>query len=207
MKISCPDCGFSKVLPQNSIPKEATTVRCPKCRQQFPVPRAGERAPEQTAVKVRSAEPTNRQPLQRDLLDIPKAGFWMRVVATLIDSTLVTLLQFVLGLLLGIAGTLGAGSFDSQLAVVIQLFGVVLGVVYYVVFTGHGEQTPGKMALRIKVIRCDGSDIGYARAALREIPAKFISTVLLCIGYLMVAFDDKKQGLHDRMADTYVVKL
>ena len=63
------------------------------------------------------------------------------------------------------------------------------------------------MALRIKVIRTDGRQINYGRAALREVLGKFISSVLLCIGYLMVAFDSQKQGLHDKIADTYVIKL
>ena len=63
------------------------------------------------------------------------------------------------------------------------------------------------MALGIKVIRTSGMDIGYGRAFLREVPGKFLSGILFGIGYLMVAFDEKKQGLHDRIADTYVIKL
>ena len=63
------------------------------------------------------------------------------------------------------------------------------------------------MALRVKVIRTDGSHVTYGRAALREVPGKFISSILLCVGYLMVAFDSQKQGLHDKIADTYVIKL
>ena len=87
-----------------------------------------------------------------------------------------------------------------------MLFGYLLGFAYYIVFTGRGGQTPGKMALRIKVIRRDGREIGYGRAALREVIGKFVSGIILCIGYLMVVFDEQKQGLHDRMADTYVIK-
>ena len=88
-----------------------------------------------------------------------------------------------------------------------MLFSYVLSFAYYIFFTGYCGQTPGKMALRIKVIRRDGSDIGYGRAAFREVLGKTISGLLLGIGYLMVAFDEQKQGLHDRMADTYVIKL
>ncbi len=129
------------------------------------------------------------------------------MVATFIDVIIVVTLQLVLGFLLGLAGVLSTGQADATIAILVQLFGYVLSFAYYVVFTGHCGQTPGKMALRIKVVRCDGTEIGYGRAALREIPAKFISGIILCIGYLMVAFDEQKQGLHDRMADTYVVKL
>ena len=89
----------------------------------------------------------------------------------------------------------------------VVLLSVSLSIGYAVFFTGYCGQTPGKMALRIKVIRTDGSQITYGRAALREVPGKFISGILLGIGYLMVAFDSQKQGLHDKIADTYVIKL
>jgi uncharacterized RDD family membrane protein YckC len=47
----------------------------------------------------------------------------------------------------------------------------------------------------------------YGRAALREILGKFVSGITLGIGYLMVAFDAHKQGLHDKIADTCVIHL
>lgn len=139
----------------------------------------------------------------------PKAGFWIRVVASLIDSCLLFAVQFVLSLMIGlIVGLLGiAAEGDPGVNLVIWMFGVSLSICYAVFFTGYCGQTPGKMALRIKVIRIDGSSITYGRAALREIPGKFISGILLGIGYLMVAFDSQKQGLHDKIADTYVIKL
>ena len=84
---------------------------------------------------------------------------------------------------------------------------LIHSISYAVFFTGYCGQTPGKMALRIKVIMTDGTDISYGQAALREVVGKFISALLLGIGYLMVAFDSKKQGLHDRLANTYVIKL
>jgi predicted Zn finger-like uncharacterized protein len=139
----------------------------------------------------------------------PKAGFWIRVVASLLDSLLLGAVQFVLSLLIGLViGMLGittAG--DPSINTVIWLFGVSLSIGYAVFFTGYCGQTPGKMALRIKVIRTDGSPMTYGRAALREVLGKFISGILLGIGYLMVAFDSQKQGLHDKIADTYVIKL
>jgi len=138
------------------------------------------------------------------------AGFWVRLVAYLIDSLIIGAVQLVLTLILTFSvGLLGDFSEQGEAAMgmIVSLFSVALGLGYAVFFTGHCGQTPGKMALRIKVIHIDGSQISYGRAALREIPAKFISGILLGIGYLMVAFDDKKQGLHDRIANTYVIKL
>lgn len=138
-----------------------------------------------------------------------KAGFWIRVVAYMIDFLLLLVVQSVLSLLIGIIiGMMGiATEDDPAINVVIWLFGTVLSISYAVFFTGYCGQTPGKMALRIKVIRTDGSPVTYARAALREVLGKFVSGILLGIGYLMVAFDSQKQGLHDKIADTYVIKL
>jgi uncharacterized RDD family membrane protein YckC len=138
---------------------------------------------------------------------IPKAGFWIRAVAAIIDSLLVTAVEVALGLVLGLvtAGLDSTG--QNMIAVVIWLFGTVLTVAYYVFFTGYCGQTPGKMALRIKVIRTNGMEMGYGKAALREVLGKFVSGILLGIGYLMVAFDPQKQGLHDKIADTYVIKI
>ena len=138
-----------------------------------------------------------------------KAGFWIRAVAYLLDSVLLGIVQVVLGLLIGVVigmtGTAVEG--DPAVNTVLWLFGVTISIGYAVFFTGYCGQTPGKMALRIKVIRTDGSPISYGRAALREVPGKFISSILLGIGYIMVAFDRHKQGLHDKIADTYVIKL
>ncbi len=137
------------------------------------------------------------------------AGFWIRALAYLIDSVLLITVQTALSLLINLTiGMLGiATEEDPAITTIIWLFGAVLSISYAVFFTGYCGQTPGKMALRIKVIRTDGSPVSYGRAALREVLGKFISSILLGIGYLMVAFDNRKQGLHDKIADTYVIKL
>lgn len=207
MRITCPECGFNKELPPDSIPADTTTVNCPKCACRFPLADPAEQPPEPIEEVPATVSPEEQAAAPVAMRAVPKAGFWMRVVATLIDTAIILALQLSLGALIGMVGFISAGQLDGNMAILVQLFGYVLSFTYYVVFTGHGGQTPGKMALRIKVVRTDGSEIGYGRAALREIPGKFISGILLCIGYIMVAFDEQKQGLHDRMADTYVIKL
>ena len=152
------------------------------------------------ATIVATASPLNEQSY---------AGFWIRVLAYLLDSVLLITVQTALSLLINLTiGMLGiATEGDPAINTIIWLFGAVLSISYAVFFTGYCGQTPGKMVLRIKVIRTDGSPINYGRAALREVLGKFISSILLGIGYLMVAFDNRKQGLHDKIADTYVIKL
>lgn len=212
MLITCPHCGYSKEISLEQLPENADRVNCPKCKQSFPLQQhtsEPESEPEMTVEEHQGKKHRPQFPSHTEIDALPKAGFWMRLVATMIDAFIVFVLQFLLGSLLALAGVAAAGQQASagNIAFLVQLFGFVLSFVYYVVFTGYGGQTPGKMALRIKVIRRDGSPLSYGRAAFREVPAKFISGIIFGIGYLMVAFDEQKQGLHDRMADTYVIKL
>ena len=219
MLITCPHCGFSKRIDPEQLPADVTRVNCPKCKQSFALqqPQIVQQQSQQpiqsspAAEKQRVSPPpsASEQMTQAEVDAIPKAGFWMRVVATFIDAFIVFTLQFILGSILAFAGVaaMSDNTATGGIAIVVQLFGFAISFGYYVFFTGYCGQTPGKMALRIKVISKDGSPIGYGRAAFREIPAKFISGLIFGIGYLMVAFDEQKQGLHDRMANTYVIKL
>lgn len=222
MQISCPHCNYSKWVDAGTLPKGPVRAHCPQCQQSFllPEPVAAVASPASVQAQVTAPELTPRSstaeqalPAERNLGDtvaaLPKAGFWMRVVATLIDAFVVFILQVGLGLLLTLAGfaTSGVAEEPGNLFLLVEFFSYALSFAYYIFFTGYCGQTPGKMALRIKVIKRDGSEIGYGRAAFRETLCKFISGIIFGIGYLMVAFDEQKQGLHDRMADTYVIKL
>jgi len=210
MTITCPHCGFFRDVDPERIPSRAIRVSCPRCRRSFPLPRGTIAAPVFGPAEPEADLEAKAVPHPSPTM-IPKAGFWIRVVAAIVDSVLVTAVEFALGLAIGLAAALLGGGMDatgqSMIAIVTWLFGTVLTVAYYVFFTGYCGQTPGKMALRIKVIRTDGMEIGYGKAALREVLGKFVSGILLGIGYLMVAFDPQKQGLHDKIADTFVIKL
>jgi uncharacterized RDD family membrane protein YckC len=137
------------------------------------------------------------------------AGFWIRLVAYLIDTLILGMVQFAIALALGLAGDAltDNGNGELTMALVGGLCGMVVGVTYAVFFTGYNGQTPGKMALRIQVIRSDGTPMSYGRAFLREVIGKLASGIILGIGYLMAGFDRQKQGLHDKIAGTYVIKL
>lgn len=211
MQITCPGCNYSKQIDPAMLPPDTTRATCPKCGESFALFDS-----EQKSVEEQQPEPgfdadftrqASAPPRQIEIDALPKAGFWIRVVAALLDGVILFVLQFVLGFLLAMAGVAVNGGGGEEIGGLVMLFGYILSFAYYIVFTGHGGQTPGKMAVRIKVIRTDGSDISYGKAAFREVIAKFISGIILCIGYLMVAFDEQKQGLHDRMSDTYVIKL
>lgn len=127
------------------------------------------------------------------------AGFWIRFVAALIDGIAVFVIVSIIKLLFGM-DILDRDWYSSG-----QLISTVIGVIYYAYFESSEKQaTPGKMALGIKVIGEDGGRISFMNALGRYF-AKILSAVILCIGYIMAAFDKRKQALHDKLAKTYVV--
>lgn len=83
----------------------------------------------------------------------------------------------------------------------------LLAGVYYIVMTVIWGQTLGKMATGIKVIRNDGTPNTWGIIILRETIGKFVSSIILCVGYMMAGWDGKKRALHDRMFATRVVKV
>lgn len=84
---------------------------------------------------------------------------------------------------------------------------VLLPWAYYIILTGIRGQTFGKMALGIKVVDVNGNIPGLGRAALREIVGKIISTLVFWLGFLWTIWDPNKQGWHDKLASTYVIRV
>ena len=81
----------------------------------------------------------------------------------------------------------------------------ILGWLYYALMESSAKQaTLGKMALGIMVTDGQGRRVSFARATGRYF-AKIISNIILYIGYIMIAFTVRKQGLHDIIADCLVV--
>ena len=77
---------------------------------------------------------------------------------------------------------------------------------YFALLESSAKQgTLGKMALGIRVTDLDGNRISFGRATGRYF-AKFISAIILYIGFIMAAFTAKKQALHDIIASTLVIK-
>jgi uncharacterized RDD family membrane protein YckC len=105
---------------------------------------------------------------------------------------------------------MGFSSFDEPAAfAIIQLISTILNFIipaaYESWFVGKYAATPGKMACKLKVVMSDGDRISFARAVGRHF-AKYISGLILGIGYIMAGFDEQKRALHDRICDTRVIK-
>ncbi|MBM3736637.1 MAG: RDD family protein [Acidobacteria bacterium] len=76
---------------------------------------------------------------------------------------------------------------------------------YEIFMIGSRGQTLGKMAMSLKVVRADGSALGYGLAAGRYF-SSILSAIILMIGYLMALWDPEKRALHDRICETRVIK-
>ena len=133
------------------------------------------------------------------------AGFWRRVVAVILDGLVLGIVTVPLNLAFGGGDDFGSNSsmYSSPAASSIS---TVLGWVYYALMESSAKQaTLGKMAMGITVTDLEGRRIGFGKATGRHF-AKILSALILGIGFLMVAFTQRKQGLHDILAGTLVVK-
>ena len=121
------------------------------------------------------------------------AGFWIRLVAFIIDAIILMVPNGIIEV-----------AIDSTLAqLVLRL---LVSALYFVGFWVLNEgATPGKMALGLKVQRTDGGAMEAGPALLRWI-GYYVSAIILLIGFIMVAFTPRKQGLHDYIAGTVVVR-
>ena len=130
------------------------------------------------------------------------AGFWLRFCAAMIDGVITSIPGWV------IAGTWAITAIEPGVGVRLATDGLslVVGWLYEALFTSSAYQaTPGKLLLGIRVTDVAGERISFARATGRHF-AKIISAIILLIGYIMAAFTERKQALHDLMAGTLVVK-
>ncbi len=146
------------------------------------------------------------------------AGFWLRVVAFIIDA----LVLYFVGMILFLPFAASMGRMRGMMTarppnlegllpmihamIRLTLLRTILNWLYYSLLESSAWQaTLGKKALGLEVTDLDGNRIGFGRATGRFF-AKIISSIILGIGYLMAGFTEKKQALHDILAGTLVIR-
>ncbi|HKR90934.1 RDD family protein [Novosphingobium sp.] len=143
----------------------------------------------------------------------PYGGFWWRVLAYFIDAIILQIGSSIIG------GFMGAGigasmammrsgqeSIVSTAMLMAILLTLVLQWLYFALMESSAMQaTVGKLAIGLVVTDLNGNRISFGRATGRYF-AKILSGVILLIGFIMVAFTERKQGLHDMIAGTLVWK-
>lgn len=143
------------------------------------------------------------------------AGFWVRAAARIIDFLVIVGIYnifYIVDRFGASAGLWAPSGFEENVPerrlspdnTVRGAFFLCFPIFYYVYLHGSYGQTFGKMAFRIRVVNEDGTPLDYKRAFLRWL-GYFLCVFTLYIGYVMAAFDRRKQGLHDRVCRTLVV--
>lgn len=125
------------------------------------------------------------------------AGFGFRLLAYLIDTVIIMVVNFILGMILSVI----AKDVANLAGWVISLG---IGIAYYIYFWTKDGQTPGKKVFNLKVQKVDGSKLDVISALLRYV-GYFVSGLCLGIGFLWIIWDPKKQGWADKIAGTVVV--
>lgn len=146
--------------------------------------------------------------------EVVQAGFWKRTAAYLIDGMLVGMvaqvIQFAIMLgFFGFSSLGGSPDFSTPggiiMLVLVYLVPLAMSALYFGLFHASTKQaTLGKMAVGIKVVRTDGSRISVGRGIGRYF-GFLLSSLTIFIGFLMAAFTERKQALHDMLCDTLVV--
>jgi uncharacterized RDD family membrane protein YckC len=141
-----------------------------------------------------------------------KGGIMIRTAAWIADVICLFLttigLAFLVVATIWFGGRLG-GEINDQVRALAAGSGALIvmstGFLYFTFFAGSSGQTPGKRLFGLKIIRETGEEMTYGRACLRSI-YWIVSLLLFSIGFVMIAFNKQKQGLHDKLARTYVVR-
>ncbi len=214
--MKCPECDYYN---------RADALRCRSCGALLP----GRQA---VAVKSPKREPLVRRrkatvPARHDapvpkknIADFRRAGFFIRSFAMAFDILFV--FMFDLALLLGAALLIDKTTgivdmiltsqgleflgFLSPLLKAGLLVGIAVPPLYFIVMTTLFGQTVGKMIMGIRVVMSDGRAVSFPISALRLV-CYIPSGLLLFVGFLWIIWDEERQGWHDMICDTIVIRL
>jgi uncharacterized RDD family membrane protein YckC len=132
------------------------------------------------------------------------ANFWRRLAAWGFDHVILTVIGYGLALVV-VSNVLPSGVSWEQIYVVATCALLLLNWLYHAAFESSSLQaTLGKLAIELKVTSLSGDRIGFGRASGRYF-AKILSALLFGVGFLMVAFTQRRQALHDLLTDCLVV--
>jgi uncharacterized RDD family membrane protein YckC len=137
------------------------------------------------------------------------SGFWIRFVAYIIDFIIQATVFCPLGFIVGAVGAATENENSAPMAaanLLLNVVSIVVGWLYFAFLESSSWQgTVGKKLLGIRVTDLYGNRISFGRATGRYF-GKLVSGMICAIGFFMIAFTEKKQGLHDMLASTLVLK-
>lgn len=151
---------------------------------------------------------------------LPYAGFVSRLIAFTIDLIIINVISIIIVASTGlIANFFGLGNTTGPIKTVLDFtistlengtllitlsFTSMFGAAYLLFFWVLVGVTPGKALLGLRIVRTDGRPLNIGRALLRLI-GYWLSALLLFLGFVLVIIDNRRQGLHDKLAGTVVI--
>ena len=214
--MKCPNCGY------NTVDK---THRCPRCNNLIVYNRDGMVSGKRRTITIqgRGAGTTGRRITKassRPDRQVVRAGFLIRGVAFCIDTLLLVMLMGIIAAAVGIflgyytgvmENIITSEGFDYLKEFIPHIRRIALSMLiippcYFILLTAIFGQTLGKMISGIRVVRTDGSRVGLLISTLRFF-CYIVSGGLLCVGFLWIIWDENRQGWHDMLADTMVVRV
>ncbi len=147
-------------------------------------------------------------------------GFWIRLLAFWIDGVIIGIpLSIVVGgfyLLLLLVISLGSRASNTMqvfysialfaVYILIWLISVVGQYLYFFLMTKKYGATLGKKLFKLQVVRIDGKPLDTNTVLLREVVGRLVNGLTFSIGYVIAGFTKQKQGLHDLIAKTIVIR-
>ena len=218
---TCKKCQATLVIPGEPATALASEPRAPSFHANAPTVRQSEPSNPFVAPKTAWDDPDDDLDLrgygrrfQGPVLEY--AGFWPRVAASLIDG-LVLMLVAILVMVAVVVGVaiLRAGGGNRPLessvvviAILVAYFGIIAFCLLYPVWmvSSPRQATVGKIAMGLRVVDLDGERLGFGRSIGRQLAKAVSCMVPFGIGFLLAAFTEKRQALHDMIASTLVVK-
>lgn len=141
-----------------------------------------------------------------DETEVEYAGFWVRVWASIIDSILIIAITVPLLSLVYGWHSVGSKRYLEASGLANILISWVLPVAAIVWFWTQKSATPGKMLLSLKIVDSQsGGKLSVGQSIGRYL-GYFVATIPFGLGLIWVAFDRRKQGWHDKLAGTVVVR-
>ncbi len=132
-------------------------------------------------------------------------GVAIRFVAILIDSIILGIIYWILGMIFGVSAT-GSYMMPNVMLSWWGLLSFIIFLIYYTYLEGTRGQTIGKMAMKIKVVKEDGSRIDMSAAFIRTILRIIDGILAYLVGAILIWTSRKKQRLGDMAAKTVVIK-
>ncbi|WP_078545087.1 RDD family protein [Litchfieldia alkalitelluris] len=139
---------------------------------------------------------------EKKVLQHQYAGFWMRFWAYLADLIIIGSVNRII--IYPVFRLLDIPVTESNMFAPVSILTALTFFAYFVLMTKFFQQTLGKMIFGLKVVSLTGEKLSWSTILFRELVGRYISK-LIYVGYLIVAFLPKKQGIHDLFADTTVV--